>query len=73
MSHFLSHFHLLLVFKVSSVLQFCFFNLMLHLLSKIAQLTANPTAASIDLMLRQERANAFCEAIRALDATGLLN
>ena len=41
-----------------------------HLLSKISQLTAVPTAASSDLMLRQERANAFCEAIRALDATG---
>ncbi|KHN27478.1 LisH domain and HEAT repeat-containing protein KIAA1468-like protein [Glycine soja] len=42
-----------------------------HLLSKISQLTAVPTAASSDLMLRQERANAFCEAIRALDATDL--
>ncbi|KAG5027745.1 hypothetical protein JHK87_011259 [Glycine soja] len=37
----------------------------------ISQLTAVPTAASSDLMLRQERANAFCEAIRALDATDL--
>ncbi|KAH1132116.1 hypothetical protein AAZX31_05G002200 [Glycine max] len=42
-----------------------------YLLSKISQLTAVPTAASSDLMLRQERANAFCEAIRALDATDL--
>lgn len=30
-----------------------------------------PNAAS-DLMRRLERVNAFCEAIRALDATGLL-
>ena len=31
-----------------------------------------PTGASSDLTRRRERANAFCEAIRALDATGLL-
>ncbi|KAE9612784.1 putative transcription factor interactor and regulator LisH family [Lupinus albus] len=37
----------------------------------ISQLTAMPTAASIDLMHRRDRANAFCEAIRALDATDL--
>lgn len=38
-----------------------------YLLSKIFQLTATPPAS--DLMRRRERANAFCEAIRALDAT----
>lgn len=48
-------------------------NLDVHLLSKIAQLTAVSTTTSSDLMRRQERANAFCEAIRALDATGLLH
>ncbi|PNY07873.1 lisH domain and HEAT repeat-containing protein KIAA1468, partial [Trifolium pratense] len=37
----------------------------------IAQLTAVPVTTSTDLKLRQERANAFCEAIRALDATDL--
>ncbi|XP_045812584.1 RAB11-binding protein RELCH-like [Trifolium pratense] len=42
-----------------------------YLLSKIAQLTAVPVTTSTDLKLRQERANAFCEAIRALDATDL--
>ncbi|XP_027350526.1 RAB11-binding protein RELCH isoform X2 [Abrus precatorius] len=41
-----------------------------YLLSKISQLTAMPNLAS-DLMRRRERANAFCEAIRALDATDL--
>ncbi|XP_020218710.1 RAB11-binding protein RELCH [Cajanus cajan] len=41
-----------------------------YLLSKISQLTATPNSAS-DLMRRRERANAFCEAIRALDATDL--
>uniref|UniRef100_A0A1S2Z940 RAB11-binding protein RELCH homolog n=1 Tax=Cicer arietinum TaxID=3827 RepID=A0A1S2Z940_CICAR len=41
-----------------------------YLLSKIFQLTAMPNAAS-DLMRRRERADAFCEAIRALDATDL--
>ncbi|KAL2335762.1 hypothetical protein Fmac_016975 [Flemingia macrophylla] len=35
----------------------------------ISQLTAAPITS--DLMQRRERANAFCEAIRALDATGL--
>ncbi|XP_062107429.1 uncharacterized protein LOC133818530 isoform X2 [Humulus lupulus] len=39
-----------------------------YLLSKIFQFTATPITAS-DLMRRRERANAFCEAIRALDAT----
>ncbi|KAK7394174.1 hypothetical protein VNO78_14695 [Psophocarpus tetragonolobus] len=34
----------------------------------ISQLTAIPNSAS-DLLRRRERANAFCEAIRALDAT----
>ncbi|XP_061338315.1 uncharacterized protein LOC133285154 isoform X2 [Gastrolobium bilobum] len=41
-----------------------------YLLSKIFQLTAMPNSAS-DLMRRRERANAFCEAIRALDATDI--
>ncbi|XP_045794517.1 RAB11-binding protein RELCH homolog isoform X3 [Trifolium pratense] len=41
-----------------------------YLLSKIFQLTAMPNAAK-DLMRRRERADAFCEAIRALDATDL--
>lgn len=47
-----------------------FFNNDIHLLSKIFQLSASPSSAS-DVMRRRERANAFCEAIRALDATGL--
>ncbi|XP_073221018.1 uncharacterized protein [Cicer arietinum] len=42
-----------------------------YLLSKIAQLTTVPVATSTDLKRRQERANVFCEAIRALDATDL--
>ncbi|QCD95161.1 protein phosphatase 2 [Vigna unguiculata] len=37
----------------------------------ISQLTAVPTTASSDLTRRRERANAFCEAIRALDASDL--
>ncbi|WJX70177.1 hypothetical protein P8452_54312 [Trifolium repens] len=37
----------------------------------IAQLTAVPVTTTTDLKLRQERANTFCEAIRALDATDL--
>lgn len=41
-----------------------------YLLSKIFQLTASPHSSN-DLMRRRERANAFCEAIRALDATDL--
>lgn len=41
-----------------------------YLLSKIFQLSASPSSAS-DVMRRRERANAFCEAIRALDATDL--
>lgn len=41
-----------------------------YLLSKIFQFTATPNAAS-NVMRRGERANAFCEAIRALDATDL--
>ncbi|CAL0318874.1 unnamed protein product [Lupinus luteus] len=41
-----------------------------YLLSKILQLTAIPNAA-IDLTHRRERVDAFCEAIRALDATDL--
>jgi hypothetical protein len=52
---------------------FLFLNLDAHLLSKIAQLTAVPVTTTTDLKLRQERANTFCEAIRALDATGLLH
>lgn len=43
----------------------------IHLLSKIFQLTTTPPPSS-DVMRRIERANAFCESIRALDATGLL-
>ncbi|KAM6567234.1 hypothetical protein CsatA_026362 [Cannabis sativa] len=39
-----------------------------YLLSKIFQFTATPINSS-DLMRRRERVNAFCEAIRALDAT----
>lgn len=49
-----------------------FFNLKIHLLSKIFQLTAISLPSS-DVMRRRDRANAFSEAIRALDATGLLS
>ncbi|KAF8390093.1 hypothetical protein HHK36_024614 [Tetracentron sinense] len=42
----------------------------IHLLSKIFQLTTTPAPGS-DVMRRRERANAFCESIRALDATDL--
>ncbi|CAK8533811.1 unnamed protein product [Lathyrus sativus] len=42
-----------------------------YLLSKIAQLTTLPVTTSTNLTRRQERANVFCEAIRALDATDL--
>lgn len=45
---------------------------MLHLLSKIFQLSATPPTSSA-FMRRRERADAFCEAIRALDATGLFH
>ncbi|KAI8018471.1 RAB11-binding protein RELCH [Camellia lanceoleosa] len=41
-----------------------------YLLSKIFQLTTTPPPSS-DVMRRRERANAFCESIRALDATDL--
>ncbi|KAL6960962.1 hypothetical protein U1Q18_038727 [Sarracenia purpurea var. burkii] len=41
-----------------------------YLLSKIFQLTITPLPSS-DVMRRRERANAFCESIRALDATDL--
>lgn len=41
-----------------------------YLLSKIFQLTATPLPSS-DVMRRRDRANAFSEAIRALDATDL--
>lgn len=41
-----------------------------YLLSKIFQLSAVPSSSS-DVMRRRERANAFCESIRALDATEL--
>ncbi|KAJ9173040.1 hypothetical protein P3X46_016216 [Hevea brasiliensis] len=41
-----------------------------YLVSKIFQFTATPASAS-DIMHRRERANAFCESIRALDATDL--
>ncbi|XP_022938627.1 lisH domain and HEAT repeat-containing protein KIAA1468-like [Cucurbita moschata] len=41
-----------------------------YLLSKIFQLSAAPPTSS-SLMRRRERADAFCEAIRALDATDL--
>lgn len=44
---------------------------MIHLLSKIFLLTATPPPSS-DMRRRRERADAFCESIRALDATGLL-
>nr|KJB10465.1 hypothetical protein B456_001G202700 [Gossypium raimondii] len=42
-----------------------------YLLSKIFQLTNTPVS-STDVMRRRQRANAFCEAIRALDATELI-
>ncbi|XVF20742.1 hypothetical protein REPUB_Repub12eG0029200 [Reevesia pubescens] len=41
-----------------------------YLLSKIFQLTSMPVSAT-DVMRRRQRANAFCEAIRAVDATDL--
>ncbi|CAN8300117.1 unnamed protein product [Cochlearia groenlandica] len=41
-----------------------------YLMSKIFQLSASPSS-STDVTRRRERANAFCEAIRALDATDL--
>ncbi|KAM7520278.1 hypothetical protein LguiB_019240 [Lonicera macranthoides] len=41
-----------------------------YLLSKIFHLSARPLPSS-DIMRRRERANAFCECIRALDATDL--
>ncbi|XP_074308326.1 uncharacterized protein LOC141643185 [Silene latifolia] len=41
-----------------------------YLLSKIFQFTASPNPVS-DVIRRRERTNAFCEAIRALDATDL--
>ncbi|KAJ4707051.1 hypothetical protein OWV82_020625 [Melia azedarach] len=41
-----------------------------YLLSKIFQLSAVPSSSS-DVMRRRERANAFCESIRALDAADL--
>ncbi|XVF71570.1 hypothetical protein PTKIN_Ptkin12aG0048700 [Pterospermum kingtungense] len=41
-----------------------------YLLSKIFQLTSTPVSAN-DVMRRRQRANAFCEAIRAVDATDL--
>nr|ATG71052.1 HEAT repeat-containing protein [Cupressus sempervirens] len=41
-----------------------------YLLQKLLQLTAAPVHGS-DLVRRRERVNAFCEAIRALDATEL--
>lgn len=41
-----------------------------YLLSKIFVLTATPPPSS-DMMRRRERANTFCESIRALDATDL--
>ncbi|QCE12921.1 HEAT protein [Vigna unguiculata] len=41
-----------------------------YILNLISQLTATPNSAT-DLMRRRDRANAFCEAIRALDATDL--
>ncbi|KAK8346241.1 hypothetical protein V6Z12_A07G200600 [Gossypium hirsutum] len=43
-----------------------------YLLSKIFQLTNTPVS-STDVMRRRQRANAFCEAIRALDATADLS
>ncbi|KAI4389323.1 hypothetical protein MLD38_001560 [Melastoma candidum] len=41
-----------------------------HLLSKIFQFTSSPTLTT-DVLRRHERVNAFCESIRALDATDL--
>ncbi|CAH9132432.1 unnamed protein product [Cuscuta epithymum] len=41
-----------------------------YLLSKIFQFSTAPTPSN-DVMRRRERANVFCEAIRALDATDL--
>ncbi|XP_022759283.1 lisH domain and HEAT repeat-containing protein KIAA1468-like [Durio zibethinus] len=41
-----------------------------YLLSKIFQLTSTPVSAT-DVMHRRQRANVFCEAIRAVDATDL--
>ncbi|KAH7847521.1 hypothetical protein Vadar_027150 [Vaccinium darrowii] len=41
-----------------------------YLLTKIFQLTSTPLSTS-NVMRRRERANAFCESIRALDATDL--
>ncbi|KAK1320907.1 hypothetical protein QJS10_CPA03g00594 [Acorus calamus] len=41
-----------------------------YLLTKIFQLTSMPTLGS-DVTRRRERANAFCESVRALDATDL--
>lgn len=41
-----------------------------YLLTKIFQLTSTPLPTS-NVMRRRERANAFCESIRALDATDL--
>lgn len=41
-----------------------------YLLSKIFQFTSTPNSTN-DVMRRRERTNAFCEAIRALDATDL--
>lgn len=41
-----------------------------YLLSKIFQFTSSPPPSS-DITRRRERANAFCESIRALDATDL--
>nr|XP_015880041.2 RAB11-binding protein RELCH [Ziziphus jujuba var. spinosa] len=41
-----------------------------YLLSKIFQFTSTPMSGS-DLMRRRDRTNAYCEAIRALDATDL--
>ncbi|XP_050227728.1 uncharacterized protein LOC126677239 [Mercurialis annua] len=41
-----------------------------YLLSKIFQFTTTPPSAS-DVVRRRERANAFCESIRALDATDI--
>ncbi|KAI3451788.1 hypothetical protein Pfo_008453 [Paulownia fortunei] len=41
-----------------------------YLMSKIFQFTGSPSPSS-DVIRRRERANAFCESIRALDATDL--
>lgn len=49
-----------------------FFDKRAHLLSKIFHLSSAQLPVT-NMVRRRDRANAFCEAIRALDATGLLS